>query len=86
MSRWGEGRKVKGEQALSRQVFARLTPAQHEAFRAVGGVLWLRTQLDAGIERQRLAPTPTAHNPFPPTVRDTGPDEDLTAYERYHGI
>lgn len=63
------GRITKGDGSLSRQVFARLTPAQHVAYLAAGGAEWLRSQLDAEITRQRLAPTPTAHNPFP-----TGPD------------
>ena len=63
------GKLTKGDGSLSRQVFARLTPAQHEAFRAAGGVLWLRRLIDAEIARQLLSPTPTAHNPFP-----AGPD------------
>lgn len=67
------GRPSKGERALSRQVFLRLTPAHHEAFRAIGGPLWLRAQLEAEIFRQRLAPTPTAHNPFPP-VQSSEPE------------
>lgn len=59
------GRPSKGDRALSRQVFLRLTPAHHEAFRAIGGPPWLRAQLEAEIQRQRLAPLPTAHNPLP---------------------
>lgn len=69
-SKRGEpGRPCKGADALTRQIFARATDAQHVAYLAAGGADWLRTQLDAEITRQRLAPTPTAHNPFP-----TGPD------------
>lgn len=80
------GRPCKGAAALTRQIMARATDAQHVAYLAAGGAEWLRSQLDAEIVRQRLAPTPTAHNPFPAAARDTDPDNDLTAYERYHGI
>ena len=73
------GRPSKGERALSRQVFLRLTPADHEKFRALGGPRWLRAML------AEAAPVPTAHQPFP-AIRDTNPDEGLSAYERYHGI
>lgn len=86
-SKRGEpGRPCKGSDALTRQIFARATDAQHVAYLAAGGADWLRTQLDAEITRQRLTPTPTAHNPFPPTTRDTDPDTDLSAYEQFHGI
>ena len=80
------GRPSKGDEALRSQVFVRLTNAHHVAYLQAGGAEWLRRQLDAEIVRQRLAPTPTAHNPFPPTTRDTDPDTDLSAYEQYHGI
>lgn len=60
------GRPPLGERALCAQVFARLTSQQHDRYLALGGARWLRDQLDIAEGRQRLAPTPTAHNPFPP--------------------
>lgn len=59
------GRPSKGASALTRQVFARLTGAQHVAYLAAGGADWLRATLNLEIERQRTRPTPTAHQPFP---------------------
>lgn len=67
------GRYCKADAALSRQIFARATDAQHATYLALGGAAWLRVQLDAEIARQRLAPTPTAHNPFPP-VQSSEPE------------
>lgn len=59
-------RPGKGPNAFKAQLFARLTPQQHDRYLALGGAKWLREQLDLAEGRQRLAPTPTAHNPFPP--------------------
>lgn len=68
------GRKpktTKGAAALVPALNVRLTLAQHAAYLAAGGAEWLRAQLEAEIVRQRLAPTPTANNPFPAfTVTD----------------
>lgn len=75
------GRITKGDGSLSRQVFARLTPVQHVAYLAAGGAEWLRSQLDAEIARQRLAPTPTANNPFP-MMRDDNPTFDQAQVAR----
>jgi hypothetical protein len=74
------GRFHKGDDALAIQIFARCTRAQKAAYLAAGGAGWLRAQLDAEIVRQRLAPTPTAHNPFPParfTVTDAKTGEPV---------
>lgn len=59
------GRPSKGADALTRQVFARLTSAQHVTYLASGGADWLRAQVNAERARQRTQPTPSAHNPFP---------------------
>lgn len=65
------GRPAKGADALTRQIMARATAAQHVAYLAAGGADWLRRQLDAEIIRQRTQPEPTAHQPFPAfTVAD----------------
>lgn len=65
------GRPSKGERALSAQLFARLTPQQHDRYLALGGARWLREQLDIAEGRQRSHPAPTAHQPFPPASATT---------------
>ena len=67
------GRPSKGERALSAQLFARLTPQQHDRYLALGGARWLREQLDIAEGRARTNPTPTAHQPFPPCRSDQHP-------------
>ena len=64
-SRGKRGRFTKGDGTLRRQVFVRLTDAQHDAYLAAGGADWLRYAIEAWRVSQQLAPTPTAHNPFP---------------------
>lgn len=58
-------RPSKGLDAFSARAFVRMTPAQYDRFLSLGGSKWLRGQIDAAEGRQRLTPTPTAHNPFP---------------------
>lgn len=69
----GRGRPPKGQDAYSARIFARMTPAQHVAYLAAGGAKWLRAQLEAEAARQRQAPTPTAHQPFPENAWTTSP-------------
>lgn len=72
------GRFHKGDRALSAQLFARLTPQQHDRYLALGGARWLREQLDIAEGRQRFPPAPTAHNPFPTfTVTDAKTGEPV---------
>lgn len=59
-------RPSKGDRALSAQLFARLTPQQHDRYLALGGAKWLRDQLDIAEGRSRTHPAPTANRPFPP--------------------
>lgn len=57
------GRHVKGSGTLDRQIFARLTDAQHIAYLRLGGADWLRSQIEQAAPH--LAAIPCANNPFP---------------------
>lgn len=64
------GRFTKGPNALTEQLYARVTLTQLAAFARLGGAAWLRQQIDAAVAADR--DLPTANQPFPPvfTVTD----------------
>jgi len=61
------GRFTKGQNALTEQLYARVTLAQLAAFARLGGAAWLRAQIDAAVAADR--DLPTAHQPFPIRTR-----------------
>lgn len=57
------GRFTKGPNALTEQLYARVTLTQLAAFARLGGAAWLRQQIDAAVAADRDLPTP--NRPFP---------------------